>query len=143
MAAQPVGKIVAVFAVDPAQIGLAGDVRDPDPVLLLQPVAGRKGDAEPLAVEGQHVQAVVECLGLRHAARSSSPCSSICDRPPGTSSTSVISQPGLALRNAARNPMNRAGPIVHMTPSRSSAACMLRKRLVVVLAASASAKSWR
>ena len=35
--------------------------------------------------------------------------------------------------------MNRAGPIVHMTPRRISASCRLRNRLAVDLAASASA----
>ena len=66
MLAQAIGEIVAIFAVDPPQIGLAGDVDDPDAVLLLQPVAGREGNAEALLVEQQDIEPLVERLGLGH-----------------------------------------------------------------------------
>jgi len=39
--------------------------------------------------------------------------------------------------------MKRAGPTVHMMPRRICASCRLRKRFAVVLAPSASAKTWR
>src|ERR1051325_6042553 len=50
MLAQPIGEVVAVFAVDAPEIGLAGDIADADPVLLLTAVPGPKGDAKRLAI---------------------------------------------------------------------------------------------
>src|SRR6516164_2358359 len=66
MLAQSVGEIVAVFAVDPPQVGLAGNIDDADPVLLLESMPDGKRDAKSLAIERQHVEAHVERLGLRH-----------------------------------------------------------------------------
>jgi len=66
MLAQSVGEVISVFAVDPTQVCLPGDINDRDTVLLFKPMAGREGDAEPLAVEGEHVEPLVEWLGLRH-----------------------------------------------------------------------------
>ena len=39
MLAQPIRQIVAIFAVDPAQIGFFGNIGDPDAVLRFQPVS--------------------------------------------------------------------------------------------------------
>jgi hypothetical protein len=94
--AQAVGEIVAIFAVDPPQIGLAGDVDDPDSVLLLQPVAGREGNAEALLVERQDIEPLVKRLGLGHHGKVELPFQQHVGRSFGTPSTRVSSQPGFA-----------------------------------------------
>ena len=58
MLAQAVRKEVAVLAIDAAQIGLARHVHDANTLLLLQPVSGRKGDAEALAIERLRLQRI-------------------------------------------------------------------------------------
>jgi len=50
---QLLSEIIAIFAVNPPQVGFAGDIRDLDTILLVKPMPGRKGYAEPLAVERQ------------------------------------------------------------------------------------------
>ena len=43
-------QVVLIFAIDPREIGLPGDIGDAHPVLLPEAMAHREGDAEPLAV---------------------------------------------------------------------------------------------
>src|SRR5271168_990332 len=57
--------VVLVFAIDPGEIGLAGDIGDTDLVLLPEAMAHRERDAEPLAVQRADLKPIAEGFQLR------------------------------------------------------------------------------
>src|SRR5271168_3511429 len=59
-------QMVLVFAIDPGEIRLAGDIRNTHPVLLAKAMARRERDAEPLAIERANLDPVGEGFRLGH-----------------------------------------------------------------------------
>src|SRR6266446_7829836 len=57
---------VLIFAIDPGEIGLPGNIGNAHPVLLPEAMTHRKGDAEPLAVQRANLEPVTEGFRLRH-----------------------------------------------------------------------------
>src|SRR6516165_10263437 len=63
---QLVREVVAILAIDPPQIGFAGDIPDFDMIFLLEMMPGGERNAEALAVKRQCIEPLTERVRLRH-----------------------------------------------------------------------------
>ena len=59
-------QIILVFAIDPGEISLTGDIGNADPVLLSKAMPHRECDAEPLVIECANLEPVAEGFRLSH-----------------------------------------------------------------------------
>jgi len=129
--------VVLVFAIDPGEISLAGDIGDADPVLLAKTMAHRECDAESLAIQRANLKPVAESLRLRHDCEIELAVEEQFRKVSGDAFDECHIAARSVVQNSAKKPIKRTGPTEHISPRLIGALSIRRKRIAVDLAASA------